>query len=133
MDIFKIQHNYTSRYLVVLDGDAYVHKYEKCKCDQPFLRFQTRDCFIGKSKHCEMTEISGANDSSDFDGNTILLERVDNEYVYFSGCEIIKFKTVDKIIDYISLMGNNMCPYTFAIGEKKYMFLLNSLQVYWKG
>ena len=47
-----------------------------------------------------------------------LLEFEDNEYVYISGLEIFKLKTDDKIIDYISLMGNNMCPYTFMIGEK---------------
>ena len=46
-----------------------------------------------------MTEFSGANDSSDFDGNTILVEFADNEYVYTSGFEISKFKTDDKIIE----------------------------------
>ena len=51
-----------------------------------------------------MTEFSGAIDSSDFDGNTILLECADNEYVYISGLEFFKFNTKDKIIDYISLM-----------------------------
>ena len=65
-----------------------------------------------------MTEFSGAGDKIDFDGNTLLLECEDNEYVYFSGLEIFNFKTDDKIIDYISLMGNNMIPYTFAVGEK---------------
>ena len=55
--------------------------------------------------------------TSDFDGNTILLECKDNEYVYISGLEISKFKTDDKIIDYISLMGNNMCPYPIMVGK----------------
>ena len=49
-----------------------------------------------------MTEFFGANDSSDFHGNTILLECADNEYVYISGLEIFKFKTDDRILDYIS-------------------------------
>ena len=61
-----------------------------------------------------MTQFSGANDSSSFDGNTLLLECEKNENVYISGLEIFKFKTDDKIIDYISLIGNNMIPYTFA-------------------
>ena len=39
-----------------------------------------------------------------------------------SGLEIFKFKTDDKIIDYISLMGNNMIPYTFAVGKIKHIF-----------
>ena len=47
----------------------------------------------------------------------LLLECEDNEYVYISGLEIFKFKMDDKIIDYISLMGNNMIPYTSAVGE----------------
>ena len=123
MDIFMIQYNYQSKYLVVIDGDGYVYKYDKCKFDQPFLSFRSKHIFIGKSKTCPMTEFSGANDSPDYDGNTLLLEFEDNEYVYISGLEIFKFKTDDKIIDYISLMGNNMIPYTFAVGEKYTYFL----------
>ena len=123
MDIFMIQHNYQSKYLVIIDGDVYVYKYEKCKFDQPFLSFQPKHIFIGKSKICSMTESSGANDSPDYDGNTLLLEFEDNEYVYISGLEIFKFKTDDKIIDYISLIGNNMVPYALAVGEKYTYFL----------
>ena len=37
--------------------------------------------------------------------------------------EFIKFKTDDKIVDYISLMGNNMIPYAFAIREKYTYFI----------
>ena len=65
-----------------------------------------------------MTEFSGAYDNSSCEGKTISLECKDKEYVYISGLEILKFKTYDKIIDYISLMGNHMYPYAFAIGEK---------------
>ena len=70
-----------------------------------------------------MTEFSGAGDKAEFDGNTLLLECEDNEFVYTSGIEISKFKTDDKTIDYISFMGNNMIPYTFAIGEKNTYFI----------
>ena len=123
MDIVMIQYNYQSKYLVIIDGDVYVYKYEKCKFDQPFLSFRPKHIFIGKSKTCPMAGFSGVNDSSDYDGNTLLLEFEDNEYVYNSGLEIFKFKTDDKIIDCISLMGNNMFPYTFAMGEKYTYFL----------
>ena len=123
MNLFLIQHNHCSRYLVVIDGDVYVYKYEKCKFDQPFLCFQTKYVFNGKSKISEMTDFSGANDSSDFDGSIILLEGQNNDYLYFSACEIIKFKTDDKSIDYISLMGNNMCLSTNAVGEKNTYFI----------
>ena len=102
----------------------YVYKYEKKnKFEQPFLSFQGKHIFIGNSKNCEKTEFSTANDNLIFDGKTILLECEDNEEVYVSGFEIFNFKTDDKIIDYISLFGNNMCPYTIANGEKHTYFI----------
>ena len=68
---------------------------------------------------CRMTEVSGACDSSDFNGITILLGSDDNEYmqadltvciVNISIPEIknIKFSTDGNKIDFISLAGNNM-------------------------
>ena len=71
-----------------------------------------------------MTEFSEAADnSSDFDGNTLLRQCECNEYVNFSGLEVFKFKTDDKIIDYISLMGSNMILYAIIVGEKYLYFL----------
>ena len=125
MDIFMIQNNYRSKYLVVKDGDVYVYKFQKSKFDQPIHSFKPKHNFIGKSKVCPMIQFSEAKDNSSFDGNTLLLECEDIEYVYISGLEIFKFKTDDKIIDYISLIGNNMIPYTFAVGEK-YTYFLSS-------
>ena len=118
-----MQYNYHSKFFGIIDGGVYIYEYEKCKFDQAFLFFQPKHIFIGKSKICEMTEFSGANDNSDFDGNTFLLECEDNEYVFISGLEIFKLKTNDKIIDYISLMGNNMVPYNFAIGGRYIYFI----------
>ena len=119
MDIFIMRYKYESKYLVVIDGSVYVFKYEKCKFDQRFLSFQPKHIFIGKSKVCTMTEFSGgADNSSGFDGNTLLLECEDKEKVSISGLEITKFKIDDKIIDYISLMGNIMTPYAIILGEK---------------
>ena len=112
-----MQHNYRKNYLVVLDDDVYVYKYEKCKFDQPFLSFTPKHIFIGKSKVCPMTQFSGANASSGFDGNNLLLECEENEIVYSSGLEIFNFKTDDKIKDYVSLTGNNMVPYAIMNGE----------------
>ena len=51
------------------------------------------------------------------------LEFENNEYVYISGLDNSKFKTDDRVIDYISLMGNNMTPYAFVVGEK-YTYIL---------
>ena len=52
-----------------------------------------------------------------------MLECDDNEYIDISGLEVTKFKTDDKIIDYIPLMGNNMVPYPIMIGERYTYFL----------
>ena len=77
-----------------------------------------------------MTEFSGAADnSSDFDGNTFLLQWENNECVYISGLEIFQFNTDDKIIDYISLMGNIMLPYAIILGEKFTKFLCNRYKI----
>ena len=72
MDIYIMQYNYRYRYLaVIIDANVYVYKYEKYKFDPPFLSFQAKNIFIGKSKVCPMTEFSGAVDEIDFDGNTL--------------------------------------------------------------
>ena len=125
MHIDMIQYNYRSRYLDVINENTHVsvYKYEKCKFDEPFLSFQPQNIFIVKSKDCALTQMSNALDNSDFDGNTILLEFNDNKYVYISGSEIFGFETNDKISDYISLIGNNMIPYTYAIGSKYTYFI----------
>ena len=125
MDIFIMHYDYENKYLVVIiDSIVFVYKNKICKFDPPFLSFEPKHIFIGKWKVCPMTEFSGAaNNSPDFDGNTLLLECEDNEYKYISGLEVTKFKTDDKIIDYISLMGNNMCPYAIIIGERYTYFL----------
>ena len=70
-----------------------------------------------------MTKFFEAEDKEEFDGNTLLLECENTEYVYISGLEAFKFKTGDKIIEYISLIGNDMIPYTFAVVEKCTYFL----------
>ena len=124
MDIFVMHYNYENKYLVVIiDSIVYVYKNKIYKFDRPLFTFQAKNDFIGKSRICPMTESSAANNSSEFDGNTLLLECENNEYVYISGLEITKFKIDDEIIDYISLMGNNMIPHAIMIGERYTYFL----------
>ena len=125
MDIFTTYYNYENKYLVVIiDNIVYVYKNKICKFEPPLFTFQAKNVFIGKSKFCPMTEFSSAaKNSSEFDGNTLLLECENNEYIYISGLEINKFKIDDKIIDYISLMGNNMIPYAIMVGERYTYFL----------
>ena len=83
-----MQYIYRNRFSMVINGDVSVYRYEKYKFEQPFFSFQAKHIFIGKSRVCEMTEFSGAADNnSDFDGNIILLDCQDNEYVHFSALE----------------------------------------------
>ena len=119
MDINMMQFNYQSKYLVVVNENTYVsvYIYEKCKFDQTFLCFQAKKFFIAKSKLCSMTEVSGAMDKSNFNGNTVLLEVEDEKHVYLSGLEIFEFRTDDKIVGYISLEGNNVAPYILRLGN----------------
>ena len=102
-----------------------VYTNDKYKFDQSFLSFRLKNIFFGKSKILAMTKFSEAFKNPNFDGNTILVEFEDNEYVYISGLETFKFKTDDKLIDYISLKGNNMIPYAVLLGEKYTYFLYN--------
>ena len=125
MVFFIMLFNYRFRYFVVIkDANVYVYKYEIYIFDTPFLSFLVKNIFIGKSKVCRMTELSGAGDKSDFDGNNLLLECENKEYLYISRLDIFQFKTDDNIIiDYISLMGNNMIAFIFAVGDKNTYFL----------
>ena len=70
-----------------------------------------------------MKEFSRAEDKEQFDGYTYLLEVEDIEYLFISGLELFKFKTDVKIIDYISLIGNNMVLYDILIGQKYTFFI----------
>ena len=44
-----MQYNYRSRNLVKIDDKVYVCKYEKYKFDQPFISFQPKYIYNGKS------------------------------------------------------------------------------------
>ena len=81
MDIFTVRYNFEKKYLVVIvDSIVYVYKNKTCKSDPPLFTFQAKNVFIGKSKVRPMTEFSGsANNSSEFDGNILLVEKENNE------------------------------------------------------
>ena len=62
-----------------------------------------------------------------FNGNTILLQiGIENNryrYVYIGGDMVCSFLTNDKIYKYISNMGNNLTPYSIAIGWENIYYL----------
>ena len=85
------------------------------------------ESFLGKSKSCSMTALSGAFNKACLDGKTILLkvgiENGKNKYVYIGGNMVCSFLTSDNIYEYISNMGRNLSPYSFAIGKENYYLL----------
>ena len=81
MNIFIIQHNFRHNYLVVIDNNIVnVYKY-RYNFGEPDISFQPKHIFVGKSRICTMTEHSRSINHPEFDGNTVLLEFEDNEYV----------------------------------------------------
>ena len=109
-------------------GWVKVQKFEDESLDENIIyTVNPMETFLGKSKSCSMTALSGAFDKACFDGNTILLkiaiENGKNKYVYIGGNMVCSFLTSDNIHNYVSNMGNNLSPYSFATGEENYYLL----------
>ena len=130
MTIIYIVENNCKRLAVTFknNGMIKVQNLEDVSTDENILyEVNPIESFIGKSYLCDMTDISGAEDKEIFDGNTILLiigkENNKYKYVYIGGDEICSFLSEDKIFKYISNMGNNLCPYSIAIGYENIFYL----------
>lgn len=61
-------------------------------------------------------------------GSSILIEIKPREYVYI-GREIKRFTTQDRILDFISCMGNSDVPYPIAYGEENVYYMLDMAYV----
>ena len=110
------------------NGMIRVQKLEDVSDDKKIIyEVNPMETFIGKSEDCNMTEFSGARDKEVFNGNTILLkiseENNKHRYLYIGGDKICSFLTNDKIYKYISNMGNNLTPYSIAIGSENIYYL----------
>ena len=130
MTIIYTTEKNTKRYGVTFKniGCVKVQKFEDISNDEKTIYcVKTMEIFLGKSQVCNMTVFSGAGDKKVFDGNTILLkiskESGKHKYVYIGGDMVCSFMTSDNIDEYISNMGNNLCPYSVATGEKNYYLL----------
>ena len=95
--MFVTQHKYRFHQLETIANKQSifnVYKYEKCKFKGAYLVLQSSkklSKLFERSRTCRITEVSGACDSSDFDGNTILVGSNDiyyNRYVLFLDSEI---------------------------------------------
>ena len=92
---------------------------------EPSHTFQPIKIFIGKSPRDEITKYDKAYGPK-FDGNTILLQIDNNEYV-FIGSEINSYNTLGEITEFFSPVGSNDVPYPYAIddGGNIYLFIEN--------
>ena len=74
-----------------------------------------------------MTAMSGAFNRTVFNGITVLLkiseENDTYRYVYIGGNMVCSFLTNNNIYEYISNMGNNLTPYSIAVGDENVHFL----------
>lgn len=86
-----------------------------------FVRsFKFKDFFVGKDE-----ELDGSYYNKEkYDGNTLLLKISHEKYVYISGDQIAEFKSLSKITDYWSPMGNNTVPYPFALDSSGNIYLM---------
>jgi hypothetical protein len=78
--------------------------------------------FIGKSPVTKMTKFSGGA-GKDFEGNSFLFELNNNTYQHV-GRNIFTFDSYNKIVKYVSPIGNNDVPYPYAIDSDGNIYLL---------
>ena len=130
MTIIYVTENNCECYGVTFENNGYVkvQKFEDISKDKNTIYcVKPMEIFLGKSQVCNMTMFSGSFDKKVFDGNTILLkvgiENRKNKYVYIGGDMVCSFLTSDNIYEYISNMGRNLSPYSFATGEENYYLL----------
>ena len=110
------------------NGSVTVQNFEDISNSENIINCITPlEIFLGKSHICNMKILLGALDKSLLDGNSILIkiseENNKNKYVYIGGDMICSFLTNDNNYKYFSNMGNNLTPYSIAIGEEKIYFL----------
>ena len=130
MTVIYITEDNCQCYAVTFENKGWVkvQKFEDESLDENIIyTVNPMETFLGKSQRCTMTALSGSFDKKALDGNTILLkvgiENGKNKYVYIGGDMVCSFMTSDNIYEYISNMGCNLTPYSFAIG-KEYYYLL---------
>ena len=87
-----------------------------------FVFLNPEKVFVGLSPDNEMTRFSGGY-GKEFDGNSILVNTEDNTYVYI-GSEIYSFKSLSKIVEYVSPVGNSDVPYPYAVDINGNIYLM---------
>jgi hypothetical protein len=102
----------------IIDEEKQKITYQK----KPAITLHPNKIFIGKSPKNKMTEFSGGY-GKEFDGNSILLEMKNNEYIEV-GYTIWSFDAKDKIVEYYSPVGNNDVPYPYAVDKSGNIYII---------
>ncbi len=93
-----------------------------CFYTKKVAHFSPKEIILGKSPKNKMTEFSGGHGAW-ATGNTILLWIKDDQYVYI-GERIFRFKSLSKIVKYLSPVGNSSVPYPYAIDDEGRYYLI---------
>ena len=140
MAIIYITENNIKCYGVTFQNNGYVkvQKFEDISNDENTVYcVKPMKIFLDKSQVCNMTLCSRAFDKKVYDGNSILLkvgeENGKYKNVYIGGDMVCSFMTSDNTYEYISNMGNNLCPYSVATGEENYFLLAPNFKFIKKG
>lgn len=121
-ETYIIHDNYTRPFKVEIKGNSVLVYTKGDNYLVPILNLKARKVFIGKSPET-MTTMSGGDYGPEFDGNTILVNTDNNNYI-FIGDSIYSFASLDEIVTYISPVGNNDVPYPYGfdkLGNTYYM------------
>ena len=120
---YNIHDNYGRPYKVIINSNK-ISSVSVYKNDTNELLFDKKvnTIFIGKSPLNKMTKFSGGH-GKNFDGNSFLLE-LDNFTYQHIGRDIFTFNSYNKIIEYVSPVGNNDVPYPYAIDSDGNIYLL---------
>ena len=126
---FLVFVNDTNNNVLVYKQENAEHSHSASEDDEPtysrfpnFIFLNSAKVFVGISPENEMTKFSGGYGPK-FDGNSILVNTEHNNYVYI-GSEIYSFKSLSKIVEYISPVGNNDVPYPYAIDIEGNIYLM---------
>lgn len=115
--------------VIVKSGKIYLQENPMQECQSEASAEIDRDHCIMKIKDY-LGYWTGFDSSQEQDhGNSILIKKSDNKYI-FVGLEIYEFEVNnDTIIDFVSPIGNNDVPYPVAYGEEYVYFLLENKKV----
>ena len=136
MPIVYVTEHDTKSYGVKIENNELV-KVQKLKKlfdkENNLLCVKPLEKFLDKCDVTNMLIKLGSLDKSVFSGNTILLkiseENKKKRYVYVGANKMYSFITNDDILKYISNIGDNIIPYSIAIGEEIYTFYLHIANV----